>query len=173
MSRASVVTALLVSALTIGAASAEAPGPEGTFTLDKAASDDVKAAVDRSAGDFNFVLRPFARSRLTKANPIPQQVRIAYTPADVSVQLDSAPAVTAPRDGRTVKWTRDDGAVFELSARIEGGALRQSFKGDEGQRVNVYRLRDPKTLTMEVTLSSPRLSKPLTYTLVFKRVESP
>jgi hypothetical protein len=171
VSRLSVATALLVSVLTIGAASADAPGPEGTFTLDKAASDDVKEAVERSAGEFNFVLRSFARSRLTKANPIPQQVRIVYTPGEVSVQLDLAPAVTAPRDGNNVKWTRDDGAMFDLTARTDGGVLRQSFEGKDGQRVNVYRLRDARTLAMEVTLTSPRLAKPLTYTLVFRRVE--
>jgi hypothetical protein len=163
MSVAAAVAAVLLLAAT------EAPGLEGTFTLDRAASDDVKAAVERSAGEFNFLLRPFARSRLTKANPVPRKVRIAYTASEVSVQLDAAPPVVAPRDGHRVTWTRDDGARFELSARSEGGALRQSFEGDDGERTNVYRLRPDGKLAMEVTLTSPRLDKPLTYTLVFGR----
>ena len=172
MSRLS-LAAFLVLTLATGATHAEAPGPEGTFALDKAASDDVKAAVDRAAGEFNFLLRPFARSRLTKANPVPQKVRIVYAPAEVSVQLDQAPPIVAPRDGHKVTWTRGDGDKFDLTATTEGGVLRQSFKGEDGQRVNVYRLRDAKTLAMEVTLSSPRLHKPVTYTLVFRKVESP
>ena len=166
MSRFPVVALVLAVAWTT---QAEVPGPEGTFTYDKRASDDVKAAVDRSAGEFNFLLRPFARSRLTKANPVPQKVRIATTATEVSTQLDAAPPVVAPRDGHTVTWTRDDGAKFALTAHLEGGVLRQSFKGDDGQRTNVYRLRPDGALAMEVTLTSPRLDKPLTYTLVFRR----
>ena len=162
--------AIVAVALTLAASATEPI--EGTFTLDRASSDDVKAAVDRAAAEFNFVLRPFARSRLTKANPVPQQVEIAYTSTEVSVQLDRTPPVTAPRDGRTVKWRRDDGALFDLSARIEAGALHQSFTGEDGKRVNVYRLRpDGRTLSMQVTLSSPRLPKPVEYTLVFRRLE--
>ncbi|HEX5041976.1 MAG TPA: hypothetical protein VFV75_03670 [Candidatus Polarisedimenticolaceae bacterium] len=163
MSVAAAVGAVLLLATT------EVSGLEGTFALDRAASDDVKVAVERSAQEFNFLLRPFARSRLTKANPVPRTVRIAYTPKEVSVQLDAAPPVVAPRDGRHVTWIRDDGARFELSARTEDGALRQSFEGDDGARTNVYRLRPDGKLAMEVTLTSPRLDKPLTYTLVFGR----
>jgi len=161
--------AALGIAVLLALAAAEAPGPEGTFILDRAASDDVKAAIDRAAGEFNFLLRPFARSRLTKANPVPQKVRISYSPSEVSVQLDAAPPVIAPRDGRKATWKRDDGALFDLAARTEGGALHQTFKGDDGERTNVYRLRPDGKLAMEVTLSSPRLDKPLTYTLVFRR----
>lgn len=170
MRRSRLAAVLLGVGLLTGAHAVDGPGPEGTFTLDRAASDDVKAAVDRAAGEFNFVLRPFARSRLTKANPIPQKVRIAYTAAEVSVQLDAAPPVVAPRDGRKVTWTRDDGTPFELTAHVEGGVLRQSFKGDAGERTNVYHLRSDGKLAMEVTLASPRLDKPLTYTLVFGRL---
>jgi hypothetical protein len=159
---------LLLLAVLLGVAG-DVPGPGGTFLLDPAASDDVKTAVERSAGEFNVILRPFARSRLTKANPVPRKVRITYTETEVSVQLDAAPPVTAPRDGHTVTWTRDDGKPFELTAHLEGGALRQSFKGDDGQRTNVYRLRPDGKLSMEVTLTSPRLDKPLSYTLVFTR----
>jgi hypothetical protein len=71
-----------------------------------------------------------------------------------------------------VKWTRDDGAVFDLSARTEDGALHQKFQGTEGQRVNVYRVApDERTLTMAVTITSPRLPKPLSYRLVYRRVK--
>ncbi len=169
MSRPLLAAVLLGVGLVTGAHAIDAPGPEGTFALDRAASDDVKAAVDRAAGKFNFVLRPFARSRLTKANPVPKKVRIAYTAADVSVQLDGAPPLVAPRDGRKVTWKRDDGALFELTAHLEGGVLRQSFKGEDGERTNVYRLRPDGKLAMEVTLTSPRLDKPITYTLVYRR----
>src|SRR6185503_12571758 len=96
MSRPLLAAVLLGVGLVTGAHAVDAPGPEGTFALDRAASDDVKAAVDRAAGKFNFVLRPFARSRLTKANPVPQKVRISYSPSEVSVQLDAAPPVIAP-----------------------------------------------------------------------------
>jgi hypothetical protein len=158
----------LASLLLLAAAAPAAP--EGTFVHDPGESDDVAAAVERAAGDFNFLLRPFARSRLIKANPVPGRIRIVYEPHAVSVQLDRTPPVRAPRDGRTVEWIRDDGAVFDLTARTEEGVLRQSFRGADGTRVNVYRLGgDGRTLSMEVTITSPRLRRPLTYTLVYRR----
>jgi hypothetical protein len=145
-------------------------GPEGTFALDRAASDDVNRAIERTAAEFNFLLRPFARSRLRKANPVPKEIRIVYSPAEVSVQLERYPAIAAPRDGRTIRWTRDDGAVFDLTATTEAGVLRQTFRGEEGERTSVYRiLPDGRSLSMQVKISSPRLPKPLAYTLVFRR----
>jgi hypothetical protein len=171
--RTPAVAAILLLSLSPALAAAGGDGPQGVFTLDRAASDDVGKAIDRSAADFNFLLRPFARSRLTKANPIPQRIEIVSTAAEVSVKIDQAAPVAAPRDGRTVKWTRDDGAVFDLTARTTDGALHQTFRGEDGRREAVFRLRPDGRLAMAVTISSPRLKKPLHYTLVFRRAGAP
>ena len=49
-------------------------------------------------------------------------------------------------------------------------SLHQTFRAEDGQRVNVYTLsNNGNTMTMNVTITSPRLPDPLTYRLVYNR----
>jgi hypothetical protein len=54
-------------------------------------------------------------------------------------------------------------------ARTENGRLVQTFKAEDGQRVNSFTAEDAQRLTLEVQVTSPRLPKPLTYTVRYKR----
>jgi hypothetical protein len=47
----------------------------------------------------------------------------------------------------------------------------QTFKAEDGQRVNSFRAEDAERLTLEVEIASPRLSKPLTYTVRYRRTD--
>ena len=75
---------------------------------------------------------------------------------------------TAPAPYRV----EDDAIV--LTQRFEGSHLVQVFKADEGgTRKNEFSLSpDGKTLFMKATLSSPKLSIPVVYTLTYRRVEA-
>jgi hypothetical protein len=84
------------------------------------------------------------------------------------IQFDELPAVMLPLSGDSVI----DG---ERTIRLEpegdaGDALRYVGETDQGRRVNVYRLGPgANMMTMAVTVTSPRLPSPLTYTLSFTR----
>jgi hypothetical protein len=143
---------------------------EGTYTFVADSSTNIDAAVDAAVTDMNFIKRPIARSRLKKTNPIYRRIAISRTPHDVSVEFRSGAPVNTPANGSSVKWTRDDGEVFDVSATWQGSTLTQRFKAEDGERLNVFRLSpDGRTLTLDVTISSDQLPKPMTYSLVYRR----
>lgn len=142
----------------------------GTYTLNRAASDNIHAAIDRAVAGMNFVTRPIARGRLRRTNEPYQRVVIAHTPQQVSVTTDGRPVITTPANGTPVKWTREDGEVLDVSTEWENGKLEQTFKAEDGSRTNIYSVSaDGRTLTMDVVIRSPRLKAPVQYKLVFNR----
>ena len=149
---------------------AQAPSLDGSYAFVAEGSDDINRAIEQGVASMNFVTRPIARGRLRKVNFPYRTLRIAHTATEVTTIPDSRTPVVSPLNGATVKWRREDGEVFDVSTSWEGASLRQSFKADDGQRVNVYSLSpDGRTLTMHVTVTSPRLPKPITYALRYAR----
>jgi hypothetical protein len=148
---------------------AQADAFRGTYVLDRAASDDVNAAIDRAVRGMNFVTRPVARGRLRKTNDAYPWIRV-QTDGNVTIEFAGrTPTVSRP-DGTVVRWRRDDGEEFDVSTRMVQGRLEQRFVAEDGRRTNTYALsNDGRTLTMNVVIESPRLSEPLTYRLVYTR----
>ena len=170
MRRLASLAAALVLAATPVLAQQGAGTIAGTFTLDRAASDNVDKAIAAAVKDMNFVTRPIARGRLQKTNQPYGRVTIATAGANTVVTIDNKPPRQAPANGTPVDWTREDGEKFKLSMSWQNGQLTESFKAEDGQRENTYVLSpDGATMTMYVKVSSPRLSKPLTYKLLFRK----
>ena len=143
---------------------AQDPGFNGVW---KHASDSgIPAAIEDTVKDMNFIKRPIVRKKLTNKNPVYQKVTITVGTQEISIQFDARSPVKMPADGKAVPWIREDGDKFMVSARIEGNRLTHHIKNDEGERTNVYTLGDKK-LSMGVTVKSPSLPKPLTYTIQF------
>jgi hypothetical protein len=161
----------LLAALVIpAAASAQESSMRGTFTYDRAHSDDINRAIDAAVSRMSFVTRPIARGRLRRTNQVYQRVVINFTPAQVSTTFDQRRAIESPANGQPVAWTREDGEKFQLSTSWESGRLVQTFRAEDGSRTNTYSISaDGRTLTMHVTLRSPKLSAPLEYNMVFTR----
>ena len=147
-------------------ASAQDAGFNGVF---KYVSDSgIAAAIDATVADMNFIKRPIARGRLKDTNPAYQKVTFAAGAQEISIQYDARNPIKTPADGKAVPWTREDGKTFQVTARVEGSKLTQTFKNDEGERTNVWQLGADKKLTVNVTVKSSSLPKPLTYTISFK-----
>lgn len=152
------------------AAPAQESSLRGTFTIDRAQSDDVNRAIETAVARMSFVTRPIARGRLRRTNPVYSRVVIASSGSEITTTFDQRRPVTSPGNGSAVKWTREDGEVFDLSTEWENGRLVQTFRAEDGTRTNTYSISaDGRVLTMQVRLTSPRLSQPLTYNLVFNR----
>ena len=88
-----------------------------------------------------------------------------FTPVDATLipTGELAPVAGTPLDFRK---------PTAVGARIEqkDEQLVQTFKNEEGQRTNTYKLSpDGKTLTLEVELRSERLPEPVRYALTFQR----
>ncbi len=158
----------LVPVLAVASLAAQESAFSGTWTQAKA--DDVVAAINATVADMNFIKRPIARGRLTKLNPVYKKVVIAITDKDVLVKFDERDAIHMLPGGATSPWTREDGDKFMVAAQITKDQMIQTFKNDEGERTNIFKLSpDGKTLVMSATIKSPQLPKPLTYTIHFGR----
>jgi hypothetical protein len=59
--------------------------------------------------------------------------------------------------------------VFDVSVSVRDDALVQTFKAEDGQRVNSFTANAAGQLTMEATITSPQLEKPVIYTLLYER----
>ncbi|HEX6939067.1 MAG TPA: hypothetical protein VF158_06615 [Longimicrobiales bacterium] len=142
----------------------------GRYTLDAARSDAVEAAIEAATARMNFLTRRIARRRLKATNGVPAVIEIAFVADTVAVSFDGRAPVVAPVSGAAVAWTREDGETFAVSARFDGGALRQTFVAGDGVREDVYTLEPGgDTLRLHVTVSSDRLPAPVVYTLVYRR----
>jgi len=145
---------------------AQDPSLSGTWTQAKA--DDIAAAINSTVADMNFIKRPIARGRLTKLNPAYKKVVIAISEKGVLVKFDERDAIHMLPGGASSPWTREDGDKFMVAAQVGKDQMIQTFKNDEGERTNIFKLSpDGKTLTMSATIKSPQLPKPLTYTISF------
>lgn len=142
----------------------------GTYAYVPAASDDIEMAIRAATDDMNFIVGPIARGRLRKTNFPYETIRISATPQAVTIVTDDRAPIVTPASGSAIKWEREDGEVFDVSTRFVGGALHQTFQAEDGKRVNVYSLdAEGNTLTMKVTVSSPKLEAPMVYSLKYQR----
>lgn len=147
----------------------------GRFVRDSAASDDVAAAIQRTVAEMSFVTRGIGRSRLRATNQPPADVRFALPPDSIVIHYAGQPELRARRDGSPREWRNAAGEPFQarvtLSVAADGSVgVAQSFDAEDGRRENAWRLDAAgTTLTLDVTVRSPRLPQPLRYRQVFRR----
>ena len=166
------IPALFALLALLAPALSHAQGPEslrGTYTLNRQASDNVNQAIEAAVARMNFVTRPIARGRLRKTNTAYERLVISFPTSQVSIQFDARNAIVTNANGTPIKWRREDGEEFDVSTEWENGRLEQTFAAEDGRRVNEYTLSADGTLTMNVTITSPRLASPLRYKLVYNR----
>jgi hypothetical protein len=165
---------LLCSATFLGSstlAAAQESSLDGTYILDETDSDNINAAIETAVETLDFVRRDIARGRLEKLNPAYRKVAITSSPNEISVTVDNQPPLRASAKGEPVAWVGPDGGKVNASMQLAGRHLAQTFTSAAGRRVNDYTLSpDGRTLTMQVTETSPRLSQTITYKQVYRRV---
>ena len=152
-------------------AAARESGLDGTYILDETDSANMKEVIEDAVGKLNFVTRDIARGRLKRLNPAYRQIAISSSTNEISVTVDNQPPLRTPANGAPVGWIGPDGGKVNASMQLADRRLTQTFTSADGRRVNDYNLsRDGRTLTMRVTETSPRLSQPITYKEVYRRI---
>ena len=155
---------------TPGATEAQNPALAGSYVYDEEASDPIRPAIEAAIASMNFITRPVARGRLTRTNEPYSAITISQTGNEISIITDDRAPIVARADGNPMRWQREDGEVLDLTTRWNGPTLEQVFVAEDGQRINAYSLgADGEMLELAVTVTSPRLAAPLTYTLRFRR----
>ncbi|MBW3573049.1 MAG: hypothetical protein KY467_18285 [Gemmatimonadetes bacterium] len=168
----------LFAVLPAQAGAQQASQLRGTWTLNREASDDINAKINTAVARMNVVVRQIARPRLRSTNTAYPRLVISYDATNVRVDMQGRPSVSSPANGQPVLWERESGRTctqlrgdcVRVTTEWENGALTQTFRAEDGQRVNVYTVNaDGSVMTMNVTITSPRLPSPLTYKLVYNR----
>jgi hypothetical protein len=155
-------------------ARADNPVLPGVYVNDQQNGAAIGTAIDAAIEKMNFIKRPIARSRLKKTNAAHHRVTIGLTAQEISVAFDDNQPVRMPADGRTAKWTREDGEVFDVAARWTNNRLVQSFKAVDGERTNTFTLGpDGRALDVQVEVKSLQLPEPVRYALTFERQSGP
>ena len=131
-------------------------------------SDDIPAAIERSVEHMNFIIRPIARHRLRKTNPLPQHLRLDYTPDTITVHLGDAPPAALPRDGSAVPWRDVDNDKCRVSLTLAGDTLIEHVVAHGGQGETRYvMLDDGKRVREDVRITSSHLPEPVVYSVTF------
>jgi hypothetical protein len=173
------LVALAAFALPTGA-QAQQSQLRGTWTLNSQQSDDINAKITAAVAPMNVVVRQIARPRLRGTNTAYPRITMSYDASSIRVDMQGRPSVSSPANGQPVLWHRETGRTctqmkgdcVRVSAEWENGRLEQTFQAEDGRRVNLYSVSaDGNTLTMNVTITSPRLPQPLTYRLVYNRAQ--
>lgn len=128
----------------------------------------IETGIEGAIEDMSFITRPIARGRLKDSNLPFKAIKFKLTPKIVTIQQDNRNPATSNVDGKPTKWTRKDGEVFLLIQIVKPQFIIQTFSSEDGKKVIKYKFsKDYKKLTMDVTLSSPKLAAPLKYTLKY------
>jgi hypothetical protein len=134
-------------------------------------SDSIRSAIDLSVAHMNFIVRPIARRRLTKANRLARHIAFAVAPDTLTVTFDGMNPILTPRDGGTSSWVRGDTRErYDVHIESAGDTLRQVIATDDGQRENDFEFLDNGArIALHVILTAERLPMPLRYTLIYRR----
>ncbi|HEY6643147.1 hypothetical protein [Povalibacter sp.] len=160
---------IVICSLSATTALAQGEAIQGVFVSTDTSKAAIIQAIYTAIAKMNFLTRAVARSRLLATNPLYQRIEITNDGSQITVRYDKGRPVVMPADGSEVKWTRDDGEEFNVAARAQGAQLQQTFKAEDGQRLNQFSLSPDGTLTLNVTIESPRLPAPLKYSLTYRR----
>ncbi len=135
-------------------------------------SDDIRSAIDLSVAHMNFIIRPIARRRLTKANRPAEHLEFDVQPDSLAVTFDAMNPIITPLNGDSTPWKRGGTHEwYQVHVELGGDTLRQVIKTDDGQRENVFVfLNDGAKVALHVILTAERLPALLRYTLVYRRV---
>ena len=133
--------------------------------------DVIEQAIERGIEEMNFVTRPIARRRLRATNNRYSTIEVRVGSGEFTTVLEGR-AITSPADGRAIQWRREDGELLQVSTHVRNGTLVQAFGAEDGARENVYSVSaDGRRLILHVTIRSERLPTPVTYRLLYDRVD--
>jgi hypothetical protein len=152
----------------LGAGADETSSLSGTYKAVSERSNDISQAIEKAVDKMSFIKRPIARGRLSRTNFAYQQIRIDLNANDVEVTYDTQAPIRMPLSGEPIKWKRADGEVFDVSARLQGDKLVQTYKAEDGTRVNSFSRDANGTLLLNVEVSSEQLPEPVRYTLEYR-----
>jgi len=159
-----------VATLTSGLASPPQCVLSGFYVLDGGRSDDVQQAITSATAALPNT--DYFSRRLRKANTAGDgsRIRISSAPGRFSIKYETRPLILVSTSGEPTQWKLNDGQVFDVSAKASSEAVSITFRAIDSERTTVYRSVGSQFVE-ETTITSPRLSKPLHYQLIYNQAK--
>jgi hypothetical protein len=126
------------------------------------------AAVTRTVQGMGWIVEGMAAGRLRERSPIPDVLTIRVQNNIVEYTGVRGRLFRTPADGAQVQTQNPQGEPITLSTRVTGNTMVREGSRPDGSRREVVRVNG-SSLTVDVTVSSPRLPRPLTYHLTYRR----
>jgi hypothetical protein len=145
----------------------------GTYRYAGSAQEEEarRAAIDHAVEGLSFITRSTARSRVSATTQILGSYSFSFEPGKILVRPQSRPEMISGDKGEPVDYVYN-GKRSRLTQSIVGDRISQAFVSDDGRRENEFTLsKDGQVLTLNVTLTSARLSKPVVYSLSYKKAD--
>jgi hypothetical protein len=127
-----------------------------------------EASVTRTVQGLGFIIEGIAASRLRDSSAIPPTITIRVANNSIEYTGLRGRLVRSPADGSPVRTQNAQGEDVTLSTRITGALMVRHGQRPEGGRREEIRVNG-NTLTIDGTVSSPRLPRPLTYHFTYRR----
>jgi hypothetical protein len=121
----------------------------------------IEAGIDYAIDGLFFVIKPVARGKLRAATKLMPNVSFAFHDRKVESRAPGSPTIVSPENGDAISYEAADGNIYRTTQR---------WVGADGTRRNEYTLdAEGKTLTMDVTVVSPKLSHRVKYRLTYQK----
>lgn len=127
----------------------------------------VDAAIDKNLADQSSEVRLFVKKGF--AEYFADAIVIKTPPGKIGIKTGALPeSFTDPGKSQTFK--NDQGKWLKVKRQFDNGQLIETAVGETGTTVTVYELSaDGKILHRNIAFRSDTLTKPITYTLDYKR----
>ena len=163
---------LLLTASALAETPAGLPRYAGSYTY--AGSRDqgielVEKAMEPVLAEMNMVMRLLAKKNI--ADRFAQNILIEVPASNkVGMKVGALPKATQELDKTSEVKSEDGKQTGKLTFKFDGSKLISTLAGDDGVITTTFTLSaDGKSLSRNVHVTSKRLKKPFSYTLVYKR----
>lgn len=149
---------------------ADAPDLSGTWVLDRKASDDPKKALEKATSSMRRRARRAVQERLGTALEPADTVRIAMRGDTVALTSSGRMRLTTVPGGAGRSFEGENGRSAQTASAWNGDALVVRTESEQFRREVRYTLDDGERLRVAITMTAARLSQPISYALVYRRV---
>lgn len=148
----------------------------GSWVYDSTRSDRIEDAIEACIAQYPEDAKSSTRDRLLETNELTRVLVVSPRDSGKKVLIGYEVAnngTVAPLDGSKVPSTNSSGEVFQMSVRLDGDVLVETFQADNGTRTNTYTVgADAQTLVLQARVESPLMPTVLTYRLVYTRTKN-
>lgn len=169
-------TAVLAAAVGLPAPSrGQVPAVAGVWQLAgsvQQAQQAVEQAVQPAIATLTPDMQRLARARIAESTWVPQVVRIAANPTQISVTIEGSENRTftsTPGQPQNVYSRSGVRAALTQLVRPDGG-IEQQLRALDGAQYNIYQAQpDGRSMSLDVTIQSQRLAQDVRFRVMYQR----